>query len=64
MAYLATHPEIEHVKVRVAFGPDEEIGRRPAALTWLAVFAYTMDGGPVSGSNMRFQCGGLVCIPW
>ena len=27
MAYLAAHPEIEHGKVRVAFGPDEEIGR-------------------------------------
>ena len=26
-AYLLDHPEIEHGKIRVAFGPDEEIGR-------------------------------------
>ena len=26
-AYLLAHPEIEHGKIRVAFGPDEEIGR-------------------------------------
>ena len=27
MAYLLSHPEIPHGKVRVSFGPDEEIGR-------------------------------------
>ena len=50
MAYLAAHPEIEHGKVRVAFGPDEEIGRGADRFD-VAHFgcdcAYTMDGGPV-----------------
>ena len=50
MAYLAAHPEIEHGKVRVAFGPDEEIGRgadRFDVAHFGCDFAYTMDGGPV-----------------
>ena len=50
MAYLAAHPEIEHGKVRVAFGPDEEIGRgadRFDVEHFGCDFAYTMDGGPV-----------------
>ena len=50
MAYLAAHPEIEHGKVRVAFGPDEEIGRgadRFDVTHFGCDFAYTMDGGPV-----------------
>lgn len=50
MAYLADHPEIEHGKVRVAFGPDEEIGRgadRFDVAHFGCDFAYTMDGGPV-----------------
>ena len=29
MDYLVQHPEIKHGKVRVAFTPDEEIGRGP-----------------------------------
>lgn len=50
MAYLAAHPEIEHGKIRVAFGPDEEIGRgadRFDVEHFDCDFAYTMDGGPV-----------------
>lgn len=50
MAYLAAHPEIEHGKVRVAFGPDEEIGRGADHFDvahFGCDFAYTMDGGPV-----------------
>ena len=50
MAYLAAHPEIEHGKVRVAFGPEEEIGRgadRFDVAHFGCDFAYTMDGGPV-----------------
>ena len=50
MAYLAAHSEIEHGKVRVAFGPDEEIGRgadRFDVAHFGCDFAYTMDGGPV-----------------
>ena len=50
MAYLAAHPEIPHGKVRVAFGPDEEIGRGADLFDvehFGCDFAYTMDGGPV-----------------
>ena len=49
-AYLLSHPEIEHGKIRVAFGPDEEIGRGADLFDveeFGCDFAYTMDGGPV-----------------
>ena len=49
-AYLLDHPEIEHGKIRVAFGPDEEIGRGADLFDveeFGCDFAYTMDGGPV-----------------
>jgi tripeptide aminopeptidase len=50
MAYLLRHPEIKHGKVRVAFTPDEEIGRGPHRFdvaAFGAQYAYTMDGGPL-----------------
>lgn len=50
MEYLINNPEIKHGKVRVAFGPDEEIGRGAShfdAEGFDVDFAYTMDGGPV-----------------
>ncbi|MCJ8010906.1 peptidase T [Paenibacillus sp. KQZ6P-2] len=50
MAYLITHPEIKHGRIRVAFTPDEEIGRGPEKFdvkAFDATFAYTMDGGPL-----------------
>ncbi|MDW0108478.1 peptidase T [Sporosarcina aquimarina] len=50
MAYLQEHPEIKHGKLRVAFTPDEEIGRGPHKFDVDAFgvdFAYTMDGGPL-----------------
>lgn len=50
MEYLAQHPEIEHGKIRVAFTPDEEIGRGPHKFDverFGAKYAYTMDGGPL-----------------
>lgn len=48
--YLLNHPEIEHGKVRIAFGPDEEIGTGADLFDtdhFAADFAYTVDGGPV-----------------
>ncbi|MCM3239718.1 peptidase T [Heyndrickxia oleronia] len=48
MAYLIHHPEIKHGKVRVAFTPDEEIGRGPHKFdveAFQAQYAYTVDGG-------------------
>lgn len=50
MEYFIQNPEIKHGKVRVAFGPDEEIGRGADhfdAEGFDVDFAYTMDGGPV-----------------
>lgn len=63
-AYLIKHPEIEHGKVRVAFGPDEEIGRG-ADLFDVEHFgcdwAYTMDGGPVGELEYEsFNAAGCV----
>lgn len=48
--YLIDHPEIKHGEVKVAFGPDEEIGvgaNRFDVEGFAADFAYTMDGGPL-----------------
>ncbi|GAB3046062.1 peptidase T [Virgibacillus ainsalahensis] len=50
MDYLIKHPEIKHGKVRVAFTPDEEIGRGPHKFDverFDAKYAYTVDGGPL-----------------
>lgn len=50
MAYLINHPEIKHGTIRVAFTPDEEIGRGPERFdvaAFGAEFAYTVDGGPL-----------------
>lgn len=50
MAYLIQHPEIKHGKIRVAFTPDEEIGRGPHRFDVAAFntkYAYTLDGGPL-----------------
>ncbi len=50
MHYLLDHPEIKHGKIRVAFTPDEEIGRGPHLFdvaAYGAKYAYTVDGGPL-----------------
>lgn len=50
MAHLIKHPEIKHGKVRIAFTPDEEIGRGPHKFdvaAFNATYAYTVDGGPL-----------------
>ena len=50
MDYLIRHPEIKHGPVRIAFTPDEEIGRGADKFDvgkFKADFAYTMDGGPL-----------------
>lgn len=56
MEYLVEHPEIKHGKIRVAFTPDEEIGRGPHKFDvekFGADFAYTMDGGPLG--ELQFE---------
>lgn len=45
--YLMTHPEIEHGKIRIAFNPDEEIGRGAHNFNvplFGCDWAYTVDG--------------------
>jgi tripeptide aminopeptidase len=47
-AHLVRHPEIPHGRVRIAFTPDEEIGRGPKhfdVARFGCRFAYTVDGG-------------------
>jgi tripeptide aminopeptidase len=50
MQYLIDHPEIEHGKIRIAFTPDEEIGRGADKFDvkkFGAEWAYTMDGSEI-----------------
>ena len=50
MEYLASHPEIKHGKIRIAFTPDEEIGQGADHFDvkkFGSDFAYTMDGGEI-----------------
>ncbi|MFL2077385.1 peptidase T [Marinilactibacillus psychrotolerans] len=48
--YLLANPEIKHGDVRIAVGPDEEIGIGADLFDvehFNAEFAYTVDGGPI-----------------
>ena len=48
--YLKEHPEIEHGKVRIAFTPDEEIGKGANYFDvnrFGCEWAYTIDGGAI-----------------
>ncbi len=48
MEYLIKHPKIKHGPLRIAFTPDEEIGRGADKFDinkFNADFAYTVDGG-------------------
>ncbi|MEX0314106.1 MAG: peptidase T [Allomuricauda sp.] len=50
MEYLIQHPEIKHGKIRIAFTPDEEIGRGAHKFDvkkFGADWAYTVDGSQV-----------------
>jgi len=50
METLIGHPEIKHGPVRIAFTPDEEIGRGADKFNvkkFNAAFAYTLDGGGI-----------------
>ena len=46
--YISEHPEFKHGEIRIAFTPDEEIGRGVAKFDvekFDADYGYTMDGG-------------------
>jgi tripeptide aminopeptidase len=73
-AYLATHPEVPHGPVKVAFNPDEEIGRGVVHFpvdTFGAVAAYTVDGSTAgeiqqetfSGAQVRMKVRGRAIHP-
>ena len=50
MEYLIAHPEIPHGDIRIAFTPDEEIGKGVDFFnvdSFGADFAYTLDGGRI-----------------
>ena len=50
MEFLKKHPEIPHGKIRIAFNPDEEIGRGAHKFNvdqFGCEWAYTMDGGEI-----------------
>ena len=50
MEYLLAHPELKHGMIRVAFTPDEEIGRGADHFdvsSFGASYAYTLDGGGI-----------------
>ena len=56
MEILIKNPDIKHGTIRVAFGPDEEIGtgaNKFDVAQFNADFAYTMDGGPVG--ELQFE---------
>lgn len=63
MDYLIQHPEIKHGQIRVAFTPDEEIGRGPHKFdveAFHAAYAYTIDGGPLGELQYEsFNAAGL-----
>lgn len=66
MEYLNKNPTIKHGKIRVAFTPDEEIGRGPHKFDVAAFgadYAYTMDGGPLGELQFEsFNAAGVKVI--
>jgi tripeptide aminopeptidase len=74
VAYLKAHPELKHGPVKVAFNPDEEIGRGVIHFpvdTFGAVAAYTVDGSTAgevqsetfSGAQVRMRVRGRAIHP-
>jgi len=74
VAYLLAHPELAHGPVKVAFNPDEEIGRGVVHFpvdTFGAVAAYTVDGSTAgeiqqetfSGAQVRMRVRGRAIHP-
>src|SRR5947208_1161993 len=74
VAYLQAHPGLKHGPVKVAFNPDEEIGRGVVHFpvdTFGAVAAYTVDGSTAgevqsetfSGAQVRMRVRGRAIHP-
>jgi tripeptide aminopeptidase len=73
-AYLAAHPEVPHGTVKVAFNPDEEVGRGVIHFpveSFGALAAYTLDGSTVgeiqqetfSGAQVKMRIRGRAIHP-
>jgi tripeptide aminopeptidase len=73
-AYLVAHPEVPHGPVKVAFNPDEEVGRGVIHFpieSFGAVAAYTLDGSTAgeiqeetfSGAGVRMKIHGRAIHP-
>jgi tripeptide aminopeptidase len=73
-AYLVAHPQVPHGPVKLAFNPDEEIGRGVVHFpvdTFGAVAAYTVDGSTAgevqqetfSGAQVRVKIRGRAIHP-
>jgi tripeptide aminopeptidase len=73
-AHLVVHPEIPHGRVKIAFNPDEEIGRGVVYFpveSFGAVAAYTVDGATAgelqtetfSGAQVRMRIHGRSIHP-
>jgi len=63
IGYLAANPEVPHGTVKVAFNPDEEIGRGVIHFpvdTFGAVAAYTVDGSTAGEVQMETFSGAQV----
>ena len=74
VAYLVAHPDVPHGTIKVAFNPDEEVGRGVIHFpveTFGAVAAYTVDGSTAgevqsetfSGAQVRMKIRGRAIHP-
>lgn len=72
--YLLKNPQIEHGEIRIAFGPDEEIGRGADTFDvkdFDCDYAYTLDGGPLgeleyesfNAAQMEYEITGVSVHP-
>lgn len=55
--HLIKNPQIQHGKIRIAFTPDEEVGRGTESFNvqkFDANFAYTIDGGEIG--ELEYEC--------
>jgi tripeptide aminopeptidase len=68
MEYLIQHPEIKHGEIRIAFTPDEEVGKGAHQFDvekFGAEWAYTMDGsevGELEYENFNAASGKITAI--
>jgi tripeptide aminopeptidase len=74
ISYLQAHPDVPHGTVKIAFNPDEEVGRGVTHFpvdTFGAVAAYTVDGSTAgevqsetfSGAQVRMKIRGRAIHP-